>query len=380
MSPELGEAADERPRRMKTLLPSFVSSSMLDARIGSPLRLGITMKLELSPPTSGKDGFQLSRSNKIYFGVIAASLGLVGVMANPRDPFRALGAVTWELGVFFLASWVVGWMVWGFSGGSRKSGRIAFNIVLTLALLIQISQIPSVLSARKKQNQVLSEMERTRAKFQKKAAKAADLSELGAAGDKYVDSITDNLKRLSETSTGPMKPVARILSQLANETVVIAQAWGDSFKAVQSPEFFDWSLLTSDEEFDRRRNLLRLHGENTRAYKEFFDNVVPTLRKRLSVLREDSPYAERVLAGARDAYLRQKPILHPLMQAHIEYSDNLTHILDFLQKNRDVWSYENDEFLISNDSVLLKFNQLFDAAAKNEETINALGLKLLKAQ
>ena len=68
------------------------------------------------------------------------------------------------------------------------------------------------------------------------------------------------------------------------------------------------------------------------------------------------------------------------MQAHIEYSDNLTHILDLLQKNRDVWSYENDEFLISNDSVLLKFNELFDAAAKNEDTINTLGVKLLRAQ
>lgn len=106
--------------------------------------------------------------------------------------------------------------------------------------------------------------------------------------------------------------------------------------------------------------------------------MVPNLKKRLSVLGEGNEQAKGAIKGATKKYLSQKPILEPLMQAHIEYGKNMIRILELLQKNKDEWAYEDDKLLIYSENVLNEYNKLIEALGNNEAIINTLSRKVLE--
>ena len=118
--------------------------------------------------------------------------------------------------------------------------------------------------------------------------------------------------------------------------------------------------------------------EITKVYNEFIINMIPNLKKRLSVLGERNEYAVGAIKGVSNKNNLQMPIIKPLMQAHIEYGNNMIQVLELLQKNKNEWSYENDEMLIYSDDVLTKFNELFEVLGTNEESINELSTKLIE--
>jgi hypothetical protein len=100
----------------------------------------------------------------------------------------------------------------------------------------------------------------------------------------------------------------------------------------------------------------------------------------MAALGKDNQFARGAIKGATDQYLRQKPLLDSLMQAHIDSGMTAIQLLDFLQENKDKWVYENDQVLFSSDSALAKFNELHSALLKSDEMIKTLSLKLVKVR
>ena len=320
-----------------------------------------------------KQKFRLSKSNGIYFGVVALLYFVLSVAFTDKIPYQ-IEFLTGKLVGLLIFSLLFAWIIWRLSGRKGKGGNLTFNIVLTLALLGQIGQIGNKLQ----QSPRLGELQEQKEEFKKEFFNTDDPAEIDTAYNEFADSVEDELSRLSEISTGSEKQLYRIMSDFFTQSQTITQNWSESYNTVLSPRILDFSLLSSDEEFDYQRNILRIYVEKTKLYDEFFASSVPNLRKRLSILGEESEHVQAVVKGTTEKYLSQKPIFEPLMQAHVEYGENMIQLLELLQKNKDEWAYESNELLIYSESVLNDYNELIEELGNNEAMINTLSRKLIE--
>lgn len=325
-----------------------------------------------------KQKFTLSKSNKIYFGVVAViSLVLFLVFASKASyqvGGEQIGELTGRLIGFLIFPSLFSWIVWRLSGRKENGGSLTFNIFLTLIVLGQVGQFGNKLQ----QSQQLQEIQEQKEEFKKKVSNTDDPGEWDAAYEEYVDSIQDGFSKLSAASTGQEKQFFRIMHDYVSEFQSTEQNWIESYDAVMSPRILDFSVLNDDEEFNYQINILIRYVEETKVYNEAMVNKMPILKKRLSVLGEKNEYAVGAIKGASNIHNLQMPIFEPLIQAHIEYGSNMIQVLELLQKNKNEWSYENDEMLIYSDDVLTKFNELFEVLGTNEESINELSTKLIE--
>jgi len=320
-----------------------------------------------------KQVFTLSKSNKSYFGVVAVLLFVIFIAFSDKTTYQ-IGEFTGKLISSIVFPSIFAWIVWRLSGRSEKSGSLTFNIVLTLILLSQIGQLSNKLQKSQKLRELLVQ----KSEFKKKFSSTDDQAEIDIAYNEYKDSIIDGLDNLSEVSSGQEKQIYRILSDFTTESQITIQNWRESYAAILSPRILDYSLLISDEEFDYQKNIFRTYIKKTQIYAEFLVNMVPNIKKRLSVLGEGSTHAKDAIKGVTKQYLSQQPILEPLIQEHIEYGKKMIQLIELLQKNKDQWIYENDELFIHSDNVLNKFNELIDELSKNEATINTLSQNLVE--
>ena len=320
--------------------------------------------------------YKLSKSNKIYFSVVAVlSIGVFVVMSEPT-PY-GLGVLTGRLIGYFLIPALIALIVWWLSGRKEKGGSWTFNIVLTLVvslvILGQIGQYGNNIQL----SQTLADLQEQQEEFKRDISNIEDPEEYDDAYNEHVDSMKQGFSDLSEVSEGVEKQFYVIMNEYTDEVQLATQKWQDSFKAVQAPRILDYSLLNSDEEFIYQRNVLNSYTENTKAYDIYYANMVPGLKKRLSVLEGENAIVIGAVNAATKNYNLQKPIFEPLMRAHIEYGNSLIQVLDLLQKNKDMWSYENNELMINSDNMLSQYNELVEVIGGNEATINTLSSKLV---
>jgi hypothetical protein len=322
-----------------------------------------------------EQGFSLSKSNGIYIGLVAV-LCVVGFIAVPGKSAYEAGTVMGTIIGFCLFPLLFAWIFWRCTGRKAKAGHLAFNIILTLCLLGQVGRF----IRKPREDQTLAEIQRKREAFREQLADTDDPSKLDSAFDDYVGSIKGDFDDLARNSSGPKRQAVKILRQDLTESVAAAEEWGESCTACQSAMVLDDTLLADDGEFDRRRSAVELYIKKTKDYSEYLANRVPALTKRMAALGKDNQFARGAIKGATDQYLRQKPLLDSLMQAHIDSGMTAIQLLDFLQENKDKWVYENDQVLFSSDSALAKFNELHSALLKSDEMIKTLSLKLVKVR
>ena len=154
------------------------------------------------------------------------------------------------------------------------------------------------------------------------------------------------------------------------------QRFMNAFFRVQSPRILSYYWLTRDEEFEYQKAALRLYLENVNSYREYFDQMIPSLEEELSVLGEGSKLARGAIQGATASHLELKPIMDPLLQAHIDYGNNLIQILDLLQNNKDNWEHRDGEVFFFSTEVNAKFEELIDSAVRYESLVNTLSEEL----
>lgn len=314
-----------------------------------------------------KQEFSLSKSNKIYFGVISLLYFALFVAFSEKTLYQ-IGDFSGRVFCLLLFPSLFAWIVWRLSGRNEKGSNLTFNIVLTLTLLGQIGQFVN----KSLQFQELIAIHEQKEKFKRKISNTDDPEEFGKAHNEFANSVKSEFDRLSKTSIGPERQYYRIMNEFVAETQINVQDWYESYKAVLSPRILDYSLLTSDEEFRHQKNILTLYVEKTKAYNEFFANMVPNLEKRLSVLGEGNEIANEAMKGATNKYFSQKPFFEPLMQAHVAYGKKMIQILELLQKNKNEWVYKDGRLLFYSANVLNAHNDMVEELGKNEVTISTL--------
>ncbi len=316
--------------------------------------------------------FKLSTFNKAYIGFVALVAFALFIAFSEKTPFQ-VGQLTGELLSCLLFPLLLAWIVWGVTGRREKGGRLTFTLVLTLILFGRLAQFEK----RGRVNQEFESLQTQKEELKKELLATDDPEEIDAAFNGYVQSGKDAFDRLSKTSSGDEKKFYIIMRDIVTEAQTTTQNWNDAFRAVQSPDILDLSILVSGDEFARQSMIVRSYIEQSTAYSESVATYIPRLKKRLSVLGDGNEIATEAIKGATEKLLLQKPILEPLMRTHIAYGNNMLQILELLQKNQDDWDYDNAELSIYSDDVSSDFDELADALGANEEAINSLSEKLI---
>jgi len=304
---------------------------------------------------------------------VVVLFAIVLLIAFSDGDSRKIGEMVGRLIVCLIFPAMMAWIVWRFSGRKEKGGKLTFNVVLTLFLLGQIGQI-----GREGRNaQRLKNLYGHKENFKREMLSTEDPEKRRAAFERYSNSVIDEFKGMSETSSGPEKKFFDAMSGFVEHSKSVGQRWDSAVEAVQSSRILDYSLLDNDEEFDYQRAVLEDYIEIAKARHEFLANLAPNLRKRLgALLEEENEFAQGAMNGALKQQRFQKPIIEPLLQAHIGYGENMIQLLNLLQKHQDEWKFINDELVIHNDDVLDQCVAMVDSLTENEATIMALTQKL----
>lgn len=320
-----------------------------------------------------KTRFRLTPSNKVYAFIVAAFfIGLFIVFAE-KDAYQT-GALAGRLTTVVLFPLLAAGTVWFFSRRNERWTSLAFNIVLTLVALGHFGKLRNERPASRPFTGVeeIQEMHTQKDVFKKTALKTDDPIEYAEAYGKFSDSVQQNIDSLAEKSSGTEQQIWHELSDFFAETQSAAQTWMDSYNAVLDPSILDYSLLTSDDEFDRQQRIVTEYIEQTKTYQIYFADLVPNLKGRLIAYGENEEAVKGVLKGATTKFQSRKRVLEPSLQAHIEYGNLLIKILDFLRENKEEWDYENDELIFDSDERLEEYNKLIESLTEVEKKMDTL--------
>ncbi len=321
-----------------------------------------------------KPRFKYSTFNKLFFGLFAVTtLGLF-IAFGEKTSFE-IGRVIGKLVGTFLLPTVAALITWLMSGRKEGAGNLVFNVILGLMVLGQVAQFGN----RILNQQQMEEMQVQRQEFKSNALSTDDPEEFAEVYEEFSTSIRDGLKELSERSTGSEKLGYSIMSEFTSYSMQRAQAWQSAFAAIQSPRILDLSLLKTPGEYEFQRKVIQEYLENTVNYEAYFDNALADLKDRLSVMGDNDPFAAGALQETREKFSLQRPIVKPLMAAHIEYGSAMIGLIDLLWENPDEWSFENGEVFIENDEMIAQFNRIVETLGSQEVIINELSTKLIEA-
>lgn len=322
-----------------------------------------------------KNQFSLSKSNKIYLGItVVIYLILFLTFSSKTSDAFGFGRLSGKLVGLAIFPSIFAWIAWRLSGRPKNGGSWTFNICLTLLLLGQISQSGEKVRIR----QSTEFMQEQKNEFKERFSSLEDPAEYDSVYNEYRESVKKTFSELSESTTGKEKQVFEILNDHVTYSQSIEDRWSKSYDAIISEQFFDFSRLDRDEEFDFQIRTATHYVTETKIYAQEIPNSVSNLKERLRSLGAGNKMAIGAIKGLSAKYDLQKPLFEALMEAHIEYGNCFIQILELLKKNKKKWKFENNETSIYDDNVLSRYNELSDILTKKEELINRLGAQLIE--
>ncbi len=196
--------------------------------------------------------FSLSKSNRIYLAIVAGIFFFMLIPLSIKSP-NHVGELIGRLFSLLLFPAIVAWIVWRISGKDESAGSITFNIVLTLLIVSLTSQVWTNI----RETQKLNDLQVQHTEGKKELLNADDPEKFDKAYNKYSNSLIDSMDSLAKTSTKSEKQFYKIMSRFLKEAQASNRAWRKSYDAVIKPTSFNLSLLKSDKEFQRQKNILK---------------------------------------------------------------------------------------------------------------------------
>lgn len=254
-----------------------------------------------------------------------------------------------------------------------------FNIVLLLSLVTTISHwvlLASRSDREKKTSQNLTKnVEQAKDTLKDKIGNAKDAKAVRSAYDEYGDSTHKALENATKQASGDQKKVADIAKAFHQEMVQRTKEWLDSLIAANALDPSTLSYFESDGEFQRQKKILSAYVQKSEEYKKAFDNMISTYKTKLEGLDKNSGTYKGAVDGITDSYNEQKPLVEPLLTAHIELGKNHIQLLELLQQSKEKWSFTDGQFLFNDDDSLNNFNAISEKIKANATTIQTLSTK-----
>jgi len=324
---------------------------------------------------SKKLKFTLSSSNKIFFGCAFALYVTIFVAFAKKSAYQM--EEFWHgIVQLMLVPLAISWVSWHISGKRRAAAVIAYNIVLSLIIFGMLTLAVGSLRDAQKDRALKGLMADQEAFRQKLSDSNLTAEQANLMLDDYFEKGRTTFEDLGNKSTGIEARLYKVMSESLAETEGVVRAWRESYMAVLDPNILDLSLLKSEEEIERQEEILGTYVTETRRYREYFLKMVENLEKRLTPLGLQNGHVKRALNGATGGYNRQRPLMIPLFQAHIENGESMKEILNILEAEFGKWSYKDDTLLFEDEANLKRIMELYQRIGELEEEIRLLSSKV----
>ena len=320
---------------------------------------------------------KLSKLNKMYVGSVLGVYLIFFVAFVEKTPFTVGRHVFAPVLALFIVPTLIAWVVWRFSGRQERTGNIAFAAVLSLLLLGQVGQFLGNVS----ESLAIKDLHRDGKELRREISTNEHTpSERAALTKEYADKIESTFEQRAAQSSGAEKHLYKAMEEFVRETRAANARWKEAYEAAGDSRILDYSVLTNHGEFEAQRNTLKKYVAESVTYGKYHTNMMSNLAAKLDASGVRGDLARGTLEGARRKYELQRPILVPLMEAHVGYGQTMLEILDLLEESTGKWSLDNDTLQIEDDAMLSKFNALVERLAGHEESVNTLSDRLLKVQ
>lgn len=271
-------------------------------------------------------------------------------------------------------------------GSQNIAGKAIIGIVLNGLLLWGVTLgvlrgIEESRIAREKEVTFLKEfqrLEQEKRRYQKRIEGLEDQDELERAYNEFVKVSEDAMQKIIENTEGDEKKFFEIMAAYMVATRQAQTAYSESFKLIESEGFLDYSLLTTKKDFKKEKELLKVFVEKIRAYEDFYFSAPEKMKSKFKGLMGK---AKEMVNGAvqrmDSVYKVQKPIFQEYIKANILYAESLEKLLEFLEKNRAGWRFEEQVLIFENESLQSGFSILEDEKLKIQSQVYELGSKVL---
>lgn len=190
-----------------------------------------------------------------------------------------------------------------------------------------------------------------------------------------VGDVSDQIQALAEskqqTDHKDQQFQALLEAFVADARAEVA-SFDQAVAAAQQEWVLDPTLLTSEEEYLRQREVLVSYRDATHRYASYYTGMVDALREKLSAVGADYPKTEDTVKGMIDWRESQNHIVEPYIEAHVTYSEQLLNLLDMLWPRNGIWSYESRSLVFEDESRNASFKALKNETEKTESQINEL--------
>jgi hypothetical protein len=293
--------------------------------------------------------YRLSKSNKVYLSCVVGVYILL-FLFSPASTGKD-GIPGHALGILALPT-LVSWGVWRL-GKSNKGASIAFNIVLTLNVLIRLFAVGEQVVATSN-HQVMVE---------KKEAYYLSLSQSGLAESKdlydaYTKAARTYYSGIAETQSGVNRKSIEIFAELMIELVVKERNWLGAREDIRSQRIMDMSRFNNTNELEFQKTKIGNYIWLSKNYKESASDFAPELGRRFSEINYDIE-SKSDLGVEWGLGLRNRlDSLATSLQTHVELGETMMSIVSLLERNNGQWEIRNDEILMSSDNALSEYGYL----------------------
>jgi|GEM_PF-6606581 len=322
-----------------------------------------------------KSKFKLTKTNWVLFA-IASLIPIAQFGWQPEYNSFEVGRLIGELVGFFIFPAIIAWIIWLISGRKENGGTLAFNIVLILIFIGQLSQFAKSHEKRS----VLAELDASRETFTEELTNNIDSENFKEkkvkAITKFSNSYSDSMDKMSKTSYGTEKEFYQISSNIMKELNALGEKWHQSISTIEESGVLLCSLLKTDSDFVSQKQIIQNYIDLSRKYFSAFDRE--KMRNRFKSIGVKNRHVRKFMMGFIASHLKQKPIFDKLLEEHIKSGETLMAQLNWLQKNKTKWYCDSDTFVIEDRLAMAEFTNMTSTIEATNNTINFLSRKMLE--
>ena len=318
-----------------------------------------------------KIGFRLSKVNWILALILIGISSLIFLRRDGINGF-SLGYLFGSIVTSAIMPLFFAFIVWLIKGKKLYAGTYTFNIVMILMCFGMIKEL-GVISKEKTDS--VDAITKSVSEYKDRINNEEDVID---AYQEHMENVDKGLSKMIRNSTGNEQEVYKNLQKFTSINSSVMINWQKSVDSVAQERVLDYSLLNNKKEFDYQVRVLKYYKNQSELYKTHFEDRKSILTELNKNIPKGNLTLKGVMTGINKKDSIQKPIFEPFIKTHIDYSNDLLRIVQFLQDNQGKWEYKNEELTFSTIELEEKYSTLINKVAEDENRINELTDKLIE--
>ncbi|MFS4469050.1 hypothetical protein [Maribacter sp. 2210JD10-5] len=318
-----------------------------------------------------KHPFKLSRANWIFAVIVIAISAFIFLRKDGVNAY-SLGSLTGGIVIAGIVPLIAALFVWLIRGRKEYAGTHTFNIVLALLCFGMIKEI-GVISQEKSDS--INEITKSVSEYKEKINNDGDAV---SAYQEHSANFNEEISKMIRNSSGNEQKVYQNLQRFNSVNSSVMIAWQKAYDSVMEPRILDYSVLNNQKEFEYQIGVLQYYQEQSELYKSHFQNRKSLIEDLNKNIPKENQTLKGVMKGINKKDSVQKPIFRPFIDSHINYSNHLIEIVEFLNANNGKWEYQNDELIFDNSALEKEYSELIQKIVEDENQINEWTDKMIE--